>query len=135
MPYKVTGKITKGSLFEAEVDGFKYTFDQPSEDHKPLGTSPGGALALALAGCKAMSAAAYFNARNKDVEISITLNAAYPPDGIRQKMETSVVLEFEGDDITDKDLKLVQRVVERACTVEHVVLGENNQIETEYKKK
>lgn len=134
MTYKVTGSIKENKTFVAHMNGRQYIMDQNVEGHDAIETSPGGFLALALAGCKAMSAMSYFESRGKEAVVTVHLEAEYPKDtqGISQFMQSKVVMEFEGADLTEKDLRVVQRVVDKACTIQQVIDSSENVVNTEY---
>lgn len=129
---KVVGRIEEGQLLNAKVNGFDYQVDYPRENYEPIASNPGGVLTLALAGCKAVIAKQYCDARNIDVVLDVEVVTAIENIDGRDQAEFTVDLKFTGD-IEEKDLDKLEKVLDQECTVEHLILSDKNKIKTNYR--
>ncbi len=128
---KVTGRIEEGQLLNAKVNGFDYQIDYPRENYEPVASNPGGILSLALAGCKAVIAKQYCDARNIDVTLDVEVDTEIVKVNGQDQAEFTVDLTFNGD-VEKIDLEKLERVLDERCTVENLILSGKNEVKTNY---
>lgn len=131
---KVSARAEDGNLVNCEVDGFNYIIDYPNPkdpEQELQGTKPGGLLVAALAGCKALVVRQFLEARDIKAPIDVQIEMSGSMDTGRYAVDCKVKLTIEGD-VPEKYRELIMKHVDDNCAVEHVLLGTNNSVETEY---
>lgn len=120
------------------MDGFKYKIDYPIdiagyEDYNLEGTIPGGYLLAALAGCKGVLARLYLLARGmEDVSLDIKVTGDFGEDANKHCIvDLKTELIFDGD-ITEAEVKKIEKIIDQQCAIEHIILSDENTVETKY---
>ncbi len=134
MAKEVKARCEKDMVVRCEADGHEYVLDHsdPKNPDKSLeGTSPGGALMVALAGCKAMVVRMFLSARKIDAPIDIKISM--DGDNASGKFAAHAKVEIHIDaELSEKDRRLIEEFVDSKCAVEQIILGTENTIETSY---
>ncbi len=131
---KVSARAEDGYQVNCEVDGFNYIIDyqDPKNPEKEVkGTKPGGLLVAALAGCKAIVVRQFLQARGIEAPIDVQIEMGGSADTGRYVVDCKVKLTIEGD-VPEKYRELIIKHVDDNCAIEHVILGTDNKVETEY---
>lgn len=130
----VKGIVRPGTnKLEAKVDGYDMVINFPAENYEPEGPIPGGVLAFALAGCKALVCSTYFNARGKDVQVEVEVSSDFGRDEKTKYFQTSfdVNLKFSGD-VKASEIEKIKKILDQECAIEHILLGDKNKVTTHY---
>lgn len=134
MGMQLKAVCSEGNVVRCEIDGHEYVLDYPNPetpDAAVQGTKPGGALMVALAGCKAMVIRMFLAARN--IEAPIEVDVEMDGDTASGKFAADFKVKIHiGAAISEKDQRLIKDFVDSKCAVEQVILGSENTIETSY---
>lgn len=131
---KVEARAEDGYQVNCEVDGHTYVIDymDPKNPDKELaGTKPGGLLVAALAGCKAIVVRQFLQARGIEAPIDVKIEMGGSADTGRYVVDAKVKLTVEGD-VPERYRELIVKHVDDHCAIEHIILGSDNKVETEY---
>lgn len=134
---KVTAVLTDSYQVKAMASGHEYWIDQPEEKGgKGTGASPGAVLAAAVAGCKAMVAKGYLDARNISYDrVDTTVDYEFKGPSTKAVLEMTIYVDVIGASVDDKQLQQLQKIVTIGCPVANVLKNEQNKIETVVKVK
>lgn len=130
---KIKGQFSENFSIDLKVDDkFAFTLDSghPSIPN-PKGASPGSVLGVALAACKAMVAQSYLLMRRIEGDVSLVMDTGYITESDRSqsfKADLKIVVDADLDEMHQEAL---QRQLAEKCTVEQILLSDNNQIATE----
>jgi len=129
---KVTATLTDSYQVKALAGTHEYLIDQPEErGGKGTGASPGAVLAAAVAGCKAMVAKGYLDARKITYDrIDTTIEYEFKGPSTKSALEMTIYVDVIGANVDDKQLQQLQKIVTIGCPVANVLKNDQNKIET-----
>lgn len=108
------------------IGGHEYVMDEPvSLGGDDTGTVPGGMLAVALAGCKAMVARVYADKHKLDLrKIEMDVEADFEENNGEYELVFTVDIAIDGD-LDEQELARITRYINSACPVEKILTQVN----------
>jgi uncharacterized OsmC-like protein len=126
---QLEGFLTDTYQIQMNIDGHEYIADRELERNgKNEGTSPHGLLLGSVAACKGMVARGYLDKNNHSFDrIEIKGESKIQGKPRQETIDIEVELKIFDADLNDKDLRFLNRIVEKGCTMANILTagGEN----------